>query len=162
MYNAKGRGNSNELTSKPKPYAEPVAILRLTVWLKQDPNPLIHLLICAQFPVILSAFSVPPVGFQQGLAFYNVLCNVLCNVNKFKRGFFLLRVLPYGYEFSRVLVTCYEVSSAPISCSGDSGFKSRFKDWLFCFTDFRITPWNRPRPLPSTCINIYVHSFLRS
>lgn len=105
----------------------PVAILRFAVWLKQDPSPLIQLPICAQFPVILTAFSVPLVCFQQGLAFLLSLCNV----QKFKKKGFVLSFLPCGYEFTQFLGTSYEVNSVATSCSEDPGFKSRSKDWLF-------------------------------
>jgi hypothetical protein len=108
----------------------PVTILRFTVWLKQDPNPLIQLPICAQFSVILTPLSVPLVGFHQGLAFLLSPGNVQ-NLKK-KKGF-VLRFLSYVYEFKQFLATCYEVSSFPTSCYGDLGFKSRFKDWLFWF-----------------------------
>jgi len=74
----------------------PVAILRFTVWLKQDPSPLIQLSICTQSPVILTAFSVPPLGFQQGLAFLLSIWNV----EKLKKMVFCLtlrRLMSYIY-----------------------------------------------------------------
>lgn len=65
---------------------QPFAILRLTVSLKRDPNPLIQLPICAQFLVILTAFSVPLFGFQQGLAF----AAYLATYRNLKKRFFCL------------------------------------------------------------------------
>jgi len=48
----------------------------------------------------------------------------------------MLSFLPYCYECRQFLVTCYEVNSVATSCSGDPGFKSHFKDWLFWFRQF--------------------------